>query len=327
MARYLIRRLILSLAMLALISIILFSVLRILPGDPVIARLGGAKFINQAAIDELRHSMGLDVPPIVQYFRWISGVFTGNFGDSYANGYPVAQLIQQRLFPTFELAVAGLLFAVLFAVGFSLLSIATKKRFVKLFVDGYTVFGLSAPPFVIGILLIVVFASLLSLLPVGGYVDPSHDLLGNLRSLLLPALTLGIAVSAPLMRYLLGSMSEVERSLFVRTAIGKGLKRPRVVARHIFPNGLLPALTSLGVSVGVLLGGVVEVEFIFSWPGLGTQVLDAVFSRDYSLIQTTVLLAAAMVILSNLIVDILYGVLDPRLRIRGARSAQQPKEA
>lgn len=327
MVRYLVRRLILSLVMLTVISAVLFSVLRVLPGDPVIARLGGAKFISQAAIDQLRHSMGLDVPQLLQYFKWISGFFTGNFGDSYANGYPVAQLIQQRLFPTFELAVAGLLFAVLFAVGFSLLAIATKRRSVKLFVDGYTVFGLSAPPFVIGILLIVVFASLLSLLPVGGYVAPSQDLLGNLRSLVLPALTLGVAVSAPLIRYLLGSMSEVERSLFVRTAIGKGLKRPRIVGRHIFPNGLLPALTSLGVSVGVLLGGVVEVEFVYSWPGLGTQVLDAVFARDYSLIQTTVLFAAAMVILSNLIVDILYGVLDPRLRIRGARSVRQPEKA
>lgn len=326
MALYVVRRVLLSVLMLLLISIVVFTVMRLLPGDPVIARLGGAKFVDQEAIDRLRESMGLNQPPVLQYLNWISGIFTGDFGKSFANDYPVSVLIGQRLFPTAELALGGLLIAVIIAVSFSLLSLASRKRFARLFVEGYTVFGLSAPPFVIGIILILVLAVLLSALPVGGYVDPADDLVGNLRSVFLPSLTLGIAVSAPLIRYLLGSMTEVESSQFVRTARGKGMPWNTIVFRHIFPNGLLPALTSLGISLGVLLGGVVEIEYIFSWPGLGSAMVGAVMSRDYALIQTIVLLAATMVILANLIVDLLYGVLDPRLRIRSSR-VRATKEA
>lgn len=321
MVRYIVRRLLISALLLFLISLLIFLVLRLLPGDPVLARLGGAKFIDEATIEALREQLGLNQPLALQYFQWVSGLATGNFGESYANGLPVAELIGQRLLPTAQLAMAGLTIAVLIAIGFSLLSISSKRKFLKFFVEGYTVFGLSAPPFVIGIILILSIPLLLPWIPVGGYVDPNVDLVGNLRTLFLPALTLGIAVSAPLIRYLLGSMSEVEGYLFVRTARGKGLVRRRVVSRHIFPNGLLPALTSLGISVGVLLGGVVEIEYIFSWPGLGSLMVASVFARDYALIQTIVLLAATLVIVSNLVVDILYGVLDPRLRIRGSRLA------
>jgi peptide/nickel transport system permease protein len=319
MLQYMVRRILFSLLMLLLISVVVFAVMRLLPGDPVIARLGGAKFIDEVAIEQLRERMGLNVPVVVQYFAWISGLVTGNFGRSYTNDFPVSEIIGQRLFPTVELALFGLLIAVIIAVAFSLLSVGVRNRVAKSVVEGYTIFGLSAPPFVIGIILILVLAVVLSALPVGGYVDPAKDLVGNLRSVFLPALTLGIAVSAPLIRYLLGSMTEVQSSLFVRTARGKGLPWRLVVMRHIFPNGLLPAMTSLGVSLGVLLGGVVEIEYIFSWPGLGSAMVSAVMSRDYILIQTIVLLAATMVILANLIVDLLYGVVDPRLRVRTAR--------
>jgi peptide/nickel transport system permease protein len=321
LARYVIRRILVSIVLLLVISIVVFTVMRLLPGDPALSRLGGAKFIGSSAIADLRKSMGLDQPLIVQYGQWIAGVVTGNFGLSFANGYPVATLIGQRLFPTAELAIGGLIIAVVIAVGFSLLSAVNRKRIARFFVEGYTIFGLSAPPFVIGIILILVLAVSLSAVPVGGYVDPSKNLGGNLRSVILPAFTLGIAVSAPLIQYLLSSMTEVSHSLFVRTARGKGLPWKSVVFRHIFPNGVLPALTSLGISVGVLLGGVVEVEYVFSWPGLGSLMVDSVQSRDYSLIQTIVVLASAIVILSNLVVDLLYGVLDPRLRIQSRPTA------
>lgn len=319
MVWYVARRLLMAVVLLVIISLLVFLVLRLLPGDPVLARLGGAKFIDEATIDALREELGLKQPLPVQYLLWISGLLTGNFGASLANGLPVSQLIGQRILPTAQLALAGLTIAVFIAVGFSLLAVATKRRFLKFAVEAYTVFGLSAPPFVIGIILIITIPVVLSGIPVGGYVDPEVNLYGNLRSLFLPSLTLGIAVSAPLIRYLMGSMSEAEHYLFVRTARGKGLVWKRVVARHIFPNGLLPALTSLGISVGVLLGGVVEIEYVFSWPGLGSLMVGSVFARDYALIQTIVLLAATLVIITNLAVDILYGVIDPRLRIRSSR--------
>lgn len=325
MIRYIARRVVFSLVLLFVISLVVFFAMRLLPGDPVLARLGGTMFVDEAAIEKLREEMGLSSPPFIQYGEWILGFATGNLGESFTNGYPVADLLTQRLFPTAQLAVAGLLIAVLIATAFSLLSIGAKRKFVSFFVEAYTVFGLSAPPFVIGIILILVIPTLIAGIPVGSYVDPAVDLGANLRSLFLPALTLGIAVSAPLIRYLVGSMTEVEGYLFIRTARGKGLRRPAIVTRHIFPNGLLPALTSLGISVGVLLGGVVEIEYVFSWPGLGSQMVAAVFARDYALIQTLVLFAAALVIFANLVVDILYGLLDPRLRIRSSRLT--PKEA
>lgn len=303
--------------MLAVISFLIFFVLRMLPGDPTVNRLGRGDGVSEGALDALRADLGLDRPVLVQYLDWVRGVLTGDFGRSYFSNFEVSTLIGQRAFATLELAAAGLLLAVLIAVTLAIVPTWTRSRVLSRLVSWYVTLGISAPAFVVGIVLILVLSRWWGWLPASGYVAPDVSLVENLRRLVLPALTLGIAVSAPLVRYLLSSIQEVGAASFVRTARGKGIGWRRTVTAHIFPNALPPALTALAVSVGSMLGGVAVVEIVFAWPGLGQQVVDAVFKRDYPVIQAIVLLAGAAFVLTALVTDILYGVLDPRLRISG----------
>ncbi|WP_216206087.1 ABC transporter permease [Amycolatopsis aidingensis] len=315
MTRYVLRRLGVSALMLVLVSVLIFVVLRLLPGDPTIARVGAAQNVDPAALAALRAELGLDDPIPVQYWAWITGVLRGELGRSYFSQFGVDEIIGQRLLPTFELTLAGMVLAVLLALALSVLPTVLRSRPLGRFVDGYTTLGMAAPPFVLGIVLVAIFSVRLGVLPNEGYVAPAEDLLTNLRALLLPALTLGIALSAPLIRYLRAELSEVEQARHVRTAVGKGLRRRAVVLRHVLPNAMLPALTSLGITTGAVLSGAVAVEYVFRWPGLGSLIVDSVYKRDYAVIQSTVLLLAAVFVLVNLLVDLLYGVLDPRLRV------------
>lgn len=321
MAAYIAKRCLYAVLMLILISALIFGVLRLLPGDPTITKLAGARGIDPRAVAALRHDLGLDLPLPMQYLRWVGGAVHGDFGKSYFSQYSVATLIGQRAGATFELAIAGLIVAVVLALLFSVIPVIRRNRWFGRFVTGYTVLGLSAPPFLIGIGIQLVFGVWLHSLPRQTFVPFVVDPVTNLRLLVAPALTLGISVSAPLIAYLRASLAEAGSADYVRTAVGTGTRRIRVVLSHVLPNALLPALTSLGVSVGTLLGGAVVVEYVFSWPGLGSALVDAVFSRDYAVIQTMVLLAAVAFVITTLVVDILYGVLDPRLRVTSAKQA------
>jgi peptide/nickel transport system permease protein len=315
MTRYILRRLGASLLMLVLVSILIFVVLRLLPGDPTVTKVGAAQGIDPNALLQLRTELGLEDPIPVQYWHWVTGLAAGDLGRSYFSQFDVGVLIGQRLGPTLELSLAGVVLAVLLALVLSVTPTVLRAKWLGRFVGGYTTLGMAAPPFVFGILLIAIFTVKLGILPNETYVAPGEDFLGNLRALLLPALTLGICLSAPLIRYLRASLTEVESAQHVRTAVGKGIPRRAVVLRHVLPNALLPALTSLGITVGAVLSGGVVVEYVFRWPGLGSLIVDSVYKRDYAVIQSTVLLLAAVFVLVNLLVDILYGVLDPRLRI------------
>ncbi|WP_020672619.1 ABC transporter permease [Amycolatopsis nigrescens] len=315
MAWYVLRRLGASVLMLVLVSMLIFVVLRLLPGDPTVTKVGQAQGIDPAALLQLRTELGLEDPIPVQYWNWIAGVFSGDLGRSYFSQFDVDVLIGQRFGPTVELSLAALVLAVLLALVLSVLPTVLRSKWLARFVGGYTTLGMASPPFVFGIVLIAIFTVKLGVLDNETYVAPSEDLLGNLRALLLPALTLGICLSAPLIRYLRASLTDMELAQHVRTATGKGISRRAVVLRHILPNALLPALTSLGITVGQVLSGAVVVEYVFRWPGLGSLIVDSVYKRDYAVIQSTVLLLAAVFVLVNLVVDILYGVLDPRLRV------------
>lgn len=315
MGGYLLRRLGSSVLMLILVSVLIFVVLRLLPGDPTVARVGAAQNIDPRALAALRGELGLDDPIPVQYWTWITGMLTGDLGRSYFSQFDVEVLIGQRLVPTLELSLAGIVLAVLLALVLAVLPTVLRGRWFGRFVGGYTTFGMASPPFVLGIVLVAVFTVQLDILPNEGYVPPTEDFGANLRMLLMPALTLGVCLSAPLIRYLRASLTEVENAPHVRTATGKGIRRRLVVLRHVLPNALLPALTSLGITVGAVLSGAVVVEYVFRWPGLGSLIVDSVYKRDYAVIQSTVLLLAAVFVVVNLLVDILYGVLDPRLRV------------
>ena len=315
MLRYVFKRLSTSLGLLFLSSMLIFLVLRVIPGDPTITKLGGTiKTVDPRALQAIRHELGLDESLPAQYVHWVGGIFHGNFGESYFSQFPVTTLVAQRVGATLELAVLAMLIGLLIAVPAATLAAIWRNRWFDGLVSGFTAVGTALPVFLTGIILIVIFGEKLHMLPTSGYVSITHHPLKSIEGTLLPAFALGIAVAAPILRVLRASMADIDSAPFIRTAEGKGLLRRQVVIRHLLPNAAIPALTTAGVIIGSLLGGAVVVEYVFARPGLGTLMVDSVFQRDYGVLQTLVLLAAAAFILTSFFVDVLYGVIDPRLR-------------
>jgi peptide/nickel transport system permease protein len=317
MKGYVARRVLTSIGLLWLSSMLIFLLMRIIPGDPTITKLGGAiQGVDPRALVAIRHQLGLDQSIPEQYVHWVGGIFRGDFGESYFSQFPVTTLIRERLPATFELALVAFLLAMLFAVPAAVLSVIWRNRYFDGFLSGFTAIGLATPAFVTGIVLIVIFGVKLQWLPTQGYASFENHPLRSLEVVLLPAITLGILVAAPILRVLRASLADVASAPYIRTAAGKGLLPREVVLRHLLPNAAIPALTTVGVVVGGLLGGAVITEYVYARPGVGTLMVDSVFKRDYAVLQALVLMAAAAFILSSLIVDLLYGVIDPRLRIR-----------
>jgi peptide/nickel transport system permease protein len=316
MALYVLRRIVTSLALLVVSSMLIFLLMRVIPGDPTLTKLGGSiKNVDPRALREIRHQLGLDKPLTTQYVDWVGGIFHGDFGRSYFSQFPVTTLISERIGSTVELALMAILIGLLIAIPTAVIGAIWSNRFIDGSVSGFAAIGLATPAFVTGILLIVIFGLKLQWLPSQGYVSFERDPVQSVRSTLLPAITLGIAVAAPIIRILRASLLEVASAPYIRTAQGKGLVRRQVVLGHLLPNASIPALTTVGLIVGQLLGGAVVVEYVFARAGLGTLLVDSVFQRDYGVLQSLVLLAASVFIVTSLIVDILYGVIDPRLRV------------
>jgi len=315
MLRYVFKRLTTSLGLLVLSSMLIFLVLRVIPGDPTITKLGGTiKDVDPRALQAIRHQLGLDQSLPTQYINWVGGVFHGNLGESYFSQFPVTTLVAERVGATLELAVLAMLIGLFIAVPAATLAAIWRNRWFDGLVSGFTAVGAALPVFLTGIILIVIFGEKLHMLPTSGYVSITHHPLTSLKTAVLPAIALGIAVAAPILRVLRASMADVGSAPFIRTAEGKGLLRRQVVIRHLLPNAAIPALTTAGVIIGSLLGGAVVVEYVFARAGLGTLMVDSVFQRDYGVLQTLVLLAAAAFILTSFVIDVLYGVIDPRLR-------------
>lgn len=318
MVTYVLRRAVTSVGLLVLSSVLIFVVLRLIPGDPTVLKLGGSGTdIDPRAFEALRHELGLDRSLAYQYVRWIDGILHGDFGLSYFSDYPVRGLIADRAGATFQLAVVSLLLGLLIAVPAATLGAIWRNRAFDSLLSGGTALGMATPSFVTGIVLIVIFGVKLDLLPTQGYVPFAEDPVESLKTVLLPAITLAFAIAAPIALILRSSLDDVASAPYIRTAQGKGLLRRRIVLGHLLPNATIPTLTMVGVIVGDLLGGTVIVEYVFARPGLGSLMVDAVYQRDYEVLQALVLLAAAAFIVTSFIVDLLYGVLDPRLRVRG----------
>jgi peptide/nickel transport system permease protein len=318
MAIYVLRRAVTSIGLLILSSVLIFVVLRAIPGDPTITKLGGGMTaVDPRAFEALRHQLGLDRSLTYQYLHWMSGVVRGDFGQSYFSQFPVTTLIKERAGSTLELATAALVLGLLFAVPAATLGAIWRNRYFDGLLSGFTAVGMSTPAFVNGLVLIVIFGVKLKLLPTQGYVSIEDHPLESLKTVILPAVTLAIAIAAPIMLILRSSLADVASAPYIRTAQGKGLLRHQVVLRHVLPNATIPALTMIGVIIGSLLGGSVIVEYVFARRGLGSLMVDAIYQRDYAVLQTLVLLAATVFILSSLAIDLLYGVIDPRLRVRG----------
>jgi peptide/nickel transport system permease protein len=310
---FVLRRIGVSLVIFALASIAIFVVLRVIPGDPTAAR-ASSPGVTAAQLREARHELGLDRSIASQYVSWVGGVVHGDFGESFFSDFSTTELIRTRIGASVELAVAALAVALLVAVPAAVAIGLRPGSIVDRGLSALAAAGLAVPVFCLGLLLIAVFSIELGWLPTRGYVSLADDPLENLRDLALPALTMGLFVAAPILRFLRSALLEQLGADYVRTATGTGLPWRRVVIRHALPNSLLPTLAFVGAVVGQMLGGVVVIEYVFGWPGLGSLAVDSVGKRDYAVLQGVVLLAAAAFIATSLLVDVLSVLIDPRLR-------------
>jgi peptide/nickel transport system permease protein len=309
---YLLRRVGQALVVLAGVSVIVFSLVQLVPGDPIRLALG-TRF-NQETYDALLARSGLDQPLVQQFFTWAGSAITGDLGVSFRSGDTVTSLILERLPATITLALASLLVALLIAVPLGTLSALRPRTILDRLATVFSQFGISVPDFWMGIVLILVFAGTLGWLPSGGYVPLSENPLGWLERLVMPAVVTGVVSGSVITRFVRSSVLEALGSDHVRTAEAKGLPRRQVLKWHVLRNALLPLVTVTGVQLAYLLSGVVVVEIVFAWPGLGQLALQAVESRDYPVLQGAILLFAVIFLVINLVVDLLYTAIDPRIR-------------
>jgi peptide/nickel transport system permease protein len=313
MLRFLARRLLYTLVVLFGVLIVVFALVHLVPGDPVRIALGTR--YTPEAYEALRSASGLDRPLIEQFFGYIGSALTGDLGVSFRNGDPVTVTLLERLPATVSLAIAGIVIALVLAIPAGIYSALHEGKLSDGIVRVTSQFGVSVPDFWMAILLIALFSTTLGWLPTSGYRPLLSDPAGWLHHIILPAVTVGVVAGAIMTRYIRSAVLEVASAGYVRTARSKGLS-PRVVTeRHIVRNALVPVLTITGIQLATILGGVIVVEVVFAWPGLGRLVYNAVAARDYPVIQGAVLLIAALFLLINLVVDALYAVVDPRIRL------------
>lgn len=312
MARFLGARLLSSAIVLLGVLVVVFALVHLVPGDPVRLALGTR--YTPEAYEALRAASGLDRSLPEQFFSYLAHAVTGDLGVSFRNGQPVTTTLLQRLPATISLALVGLVVALIISIPAGIYSALREGRVSDVIVRLSSQFGVSIPDFWLGMLLISLFSVTLGLLPASGYVAFAADPAGWLRQVTLPGVTVGLVAGAIMTRYIRAAVIDVASSGYIRTAVSKGLPRRVVVSRHIVRGALVPVLTIAGIQLATILGGVIVVEVVFAWPGLGRLVYDAVAARDYPLIQGAVLLVAVMFIVVNLIVDVLYAVVDPRIR-------------
>jgi peptide/nickel transport system permease protein len=316
MIEFLARRAFISAVTLLIISLIVFTGVRLIPGDP--ARVLGGTDADPAGLEEIREKYGLKDPIPVQYLRWLGLALRGDLGESIRTRTSVAWTIAIKAPITLELAALSLLVAIAIAIPAGVLAAVRRNTVWDVLASGVSLCGVSVPNFWLGIMLILLVSVRLGWLPASGFVPLAEDVLGNIKRMLMPALVLGTGLAAVLMRQTRNAMIEVLSADYVRTARAKGLAQRAVVVRHALRNGLIPVVTILGLQMGALMGGAVVTEQIFVLPGFGRLIVEAVFTRDYPVVQGVVLITASSYVLINLLVDVSYSVLNPRIRIRGA---------
>jgi peptide/nickel transport system permease protein len=312
MLAFLAKRLATILPTLFLVSVLIFGLQQLLPGDPALALAG--EDADPQVIADLRAKFHLDEPIPVRYAYWAGGVLKGDLGESVRIQRPVTQLIMEKLPVTIQLAVMALVIALVIGISAGIASAVLKDTPWDYLANIFALWGLSTPNFWLGILLILLFAVNLGWLPASGYVSPFEDLGENLKSMIMPAFVLGNAIAAVLMRHTRSAMLQVLSSDYVRTARAKGLSENVVVLRHAFRNALIPIVTLGALQFGELLSGAVLTEQVFSIPGFGKLIVDAVFNRDYSVVQGVVLFTATVYITLNLLADMAYFAINPRMR-------------
>jgi len=317
------------------VAIVVFIFMRLTPGDPVDIMMGEAGYISEGEIENIRREFNLDKPILVQLYLFLADAVRGDLGNSYTQRMPVSSLIAERLPATIELALGALIFALLVAIPIGIISAVKQYSIIDRFSMAGAFLGISMPAFWLAIVMILIFSVRLRLLPVQGRIDYEVGLetvtgfyvldsiitgnraalVSSLRHLILPSVSLGAAVAAIVARVLRSSMLEVLRQDYITLARAKGQIEFLVVMKHALRNALIPTVTMVGLQVGVLLGGNMIVETVFAWPGLGRMVVAAIFARDFPLVQGTVMVYAFTFVMANLIVDILYTYLNPKITL------------
>ena len=316
MTNYIIRRLGMGLIVLVLVTIFVFLVMRLLPGDPLLLYIGEKDIgsLTEGEIATLRHEYGLDKPLALQYFDWIGGVLHGNLGRSVHYSENVGTLIAERLPITVHLGIMALVISGIFGIIFGVICGVRRGKWPDMLFSVLANIGITVPSFWVGILLLYLMSLKLGWLPSYGYTSPFTDFWLSTRQLIMPVFCLALFPIASLTRQTRSSTLEVVRQDYIRTAWAKGLEERTIILRHSLKNALIPVTTQLGLQVGIIIGGAVLIETVFSIPGMGRLMTQAVFGHDYQIVQSGVLIISAVVIVANLAVDISYGWLDPRIR-------------
>lgn len=309
---YIARRLLQMVPVIILVMALVFVIFRLIPGDPVQFILGADP--DPARVEALTRKFGLDQPIPVQFVRWLGGAVQGDLGESYISKEPAMKVVLAKFPATLELAVLAMLLGTALGIPAGILSALRQDTWPDLIVRTISLFGFCIPRYWLAILLVIVFSLQLGLIPPAGYVPLTESIHDNLRYAILPTVTLALPIAAEQMRFLRSNMLEVIRQDYVRTARAKGLRERTVVVRHALKNALIPFLTIVGLQMGFSLGGSVVVEHITAWPGIGWLTLQSINLRDYAVVQAAVLLAALVFLGMNLLVDIVYTFLDPRIR-------------
>lgn len=318
MFRFIVRRVLQMIPVLFFVSVIIFALINLVPGDA--ARLFLGEEAPPEALAALRHQLGLDRPLYVQYFRWVGGLLHGDFGHSFKDNRPVLPTLLEKVPATGELTAAALVIAWTIAIPAGVLAAWRQRTPVDYSASALALLGLSIPSFWLGIMLIYLLAVHLRWLPASGLTPLAQDAGSNLRALVMPATVLGVAQAAVVMRQLRSSMLEVLSADYVRTAKAKGLADRAVLTRHALRNAVIPVITVMGIQMGTLLGGAVVTEAIFAVPGLGRLAIDSIYSRDYQVLEGVVMFSALAILIINLLVDVVYSLVDPRINLAGGRS-------
>jgi peptide/nickel transport system permease protein len=320
MYTFIVRRLLISIPIILLITMIMYLIINLAPGDPI-DMLVGQQGLTPAEIDRIRISLGLHEPIHQRYLKWLEQLARGNLGFSYLDHQPVLDRIAERLIPTFSLMLVVILGSYTVAVPIGVISAVRQYTWIDYLATGFAFFGISFPNFFSGLVGIYFFSLILKWLPTGGLetIGQGFSLVDRLYHLLLPGLVLAFREMGVLVRYTRSSMLDVIRQDYVRTARAGGLSEWSVIFGHALRNALLPLITMLGLTIPRLFAGVVIIEQIFQWPGMGRLAIEAIQSRDYPVLMGLTLCTAVMVLLGNLLADVLYGVADPRIRLSGRR--------
>lgn len=311
MAYMILKKVLSIIPLLLLVSVILFVLINLLPGDAAMGMV--TEGASEDYVNRVRAEMGLDKPPVTRYFDWLIGIFRGDLGKSLISNQLVSVKIAQRLPVTLEITFIAMVISILIAVPLGILSAVRRGSIFDTIGSFVSMLGIAMPPFWLGMLLVLLFSVTLNALPASGFVSFAQDPLQNLRCVIMPAASIGVAFAATVMRQTRSALLEVMQQDYVTTAYAKGLKGRVVIWKHALRNALIPVVTVITMQIGRLIGGAVVTETVFALPGIGREIVDAILSRDYPVVMGMILVVAALVVVTNTLVDVLYILIDPRI--------------